>query len=284
MEFLRVLVAEFIPIAVLSGFIFYARWRRKKRRERPPIEDKLLRTPGYSLSGKIEDLNDTVQTLLVATVTSSLCFAFILTRPNPQNASADYLPLAVLALIPAICIVIILRKANKLRMFRFGLLGEQFMAEQLQTLAGYRVFHDIPGGGKWNVDHVAVGPAGVFAIETKCRSKKPSRNNLREQDAVFDGKIIHFPWFEDRKVVDQARANARWLGGMLTKATGERVTTQPIIALPGWLVTLKTNSDLKVLSGKQVPGYIASLPATLSPKAIQQISYQLEQRCRDVMF
>jgi hypothetical protein len=47
-------------------------------------------------------------------------------------------------------------------------------------------------------------------------------------------------------------------------------------------VTLKANSDVKVLSGKQAGGFIAKEPAQLSGKAIQQISYQLEQRCRDV--
>ena len=60
------------------------------------------------------------------------------------------------------------------------------------------------------------------------------------------------------------------------------MTIRPIVALPGWWVTLKANSDVKVLSGKQVAGFIAKEPAKLSDKEIQQISYQLEQRCRDV--
>lgn len=40
------------------------------------------------------------------------------------------------------------------------------------------------------------------------------------------------------------------LADMLTNVTGERVVVQPIVALPGWWVTLKANSDVKVLSGK----------------------------------
>jgi hypothetical protein len=35
---------------------------------------------------------------------------------------------------------------------------------------------------------------------------------------------------------------------------------------------------------KQLSGFIAKEPAQLSEKAIKQISYQLEQRCRDVEF
>ena len=62
------------------------------------------------------------------------------------------------------------------------------------------------------------------------------------------------------------------------------LTVQPIVALPGWWVTLKANSDVKVLSGKQVSKFITKEPALLSDKAIQQISYQLDQRCRDVEY
>ena len=54
------------------------------------------------------------------------------------------------------------------------------------------------------------------------------------------------------------------------------------MAFPGWLVTLKANSDVKVLSGKQVASFIVKEPAQLSDKRIQQISYLLDQRCRDV--
>ena len=73
-------------------------------------------------------------------------------------------------------------------------------------------------------------------------------------------------------------------GKELSKATGKRMTVRPIVALLGWWVTLKANSDVKVLSGKQVAGFIAREPAQLSEAAIQRISYQLEQRGRDVEF
>ena len=82
----------------------------------------------------------------------------------------------------------------------------------------------------------------------------------------------------------QARYVARWLEKELSKATGEPTTAQPIVALPGWWIdpNPNANSDVRVLSGKQVAGTIAKEPATLSEKRIKQISYQLEQRCRDV--
>ena len=165
-----------------------------------------------------------------------------------------------------------------------GLLAEQAMAELLLPLLplGYKVFHDVPGEGKWNIDHVVVGPAGVFAIETKYRTKRPGKSGERDHEAIFDGTKIQFPSCYDTETPEQAIRNGRWLANMLSKATGERVSVQPVVALPGWWVTLKVNSDLKVLSGKQVSSFVAAEPAKLSEKVIRQISYQLDQRCRDV--
>ncbi|HEX6207640.1 MAG TPA: nuclease-related domain-containing protein [Actinomycetota bacterium] len=40
------------------------------------------------------------------------------------------------------------------------------MAKALEGLPGYRVIHDLDIGGG-NVDHLVIGPTGVFAIETK---------------------------------------------------------------------------------------------------------------------
>jgi hypothetical protein len=132
---------------------------------------------------------------------------------------------------------------------------------------------------------VAVGPAGVFAIETKYRTTKPGRNGEQDHKATFDGNRIEFASGNyDGKAVGQARDNARWLTQELSKATDERVAVQPIMALPGWWVTLKANSGVKVLSGKQVAGFITKEPARLADKFVQQISYQLDQRCRDVEF
>ncbi|HEX6262725.1 MAG TPA: nuclease-related domain-containing protein [Actinomycetota bacterium] len=51
-----------------------------------------------------------------------------------------------------------------------GLHGERAVAKALERLpAGYRVIHDLDIG-RGNVDHVVIGPTGVFAIETKAWS------------------------------------------------------------------------------------------------------------------
>lgn len=51
--------------------------------------------------------------------------------------------------------------------WRTGALGEEHVGAILVSLPeGYRVLHDVDTG-KGNLDHVVIGPTGVFAIETK---------------------------------------------------------------------------------------------------------------------
>ena len=286
---LLLLCAGCIPALILLAAVSLERWRRKRRGERQPLSEKLLRPAGYSLQRKLEDLNDSFLFWFIGTgLLSLLIFSPV------SNAPADYVgrivSFVVFGLGTVVCAIVAWRKLQRIRAYRSGLLGEQAMAEQLQPLLaqGYQVFHDLPfenGGRRWNIDHVAIGPAGVFAIETKYRTKRPGKTGERDHEAVFDGERIQFSSGDyDPGAVGQARDNARDLAIMLSKATGERVTVQPIVALPGWWVTLKAKSDVKVLSGKQVSSFISSEPAQLSAKLIQQISYQLEQRCRDVEF
>lgn len=272
-------------LGVLLAVVSFERWRRKRAGERSPLSEKLLRPAGYSLQRKLNDLDDAYSTwILGAFLFSLLAVGGLPFMPADNIGRAMFL--IAFGMVAAGCTVMARRRLKDIRSHRMGLLGEQAVAEQLQRLLppGHQIFHDVPGDGKWNIDHVVVGPAGVFAIETKYRTKRPGKAGERDHEAVFDGNKIQFPSGYDAEASEQASRNARWLANMLTKATGERVTVQPVVALPGWWVTLKTDADVKVLSGKQVSGFIAREPAQLSDKFIQQISYQLEQRCRDVEF
>jgi len=45
-------------------------------------------------------------------------------------------------------------------------------------LDGYHVYHDFPAE-RFNIDHVVVGPAGAFAIETKAVQSLPRGREIR---------------------------------------------------------------------------------------------------------
>lgn len=276
-----------IPALILLSAVYFEGWRRRQRGERQPLSDKLLRPPGYSLQRMLNDLTDSFMAWFMGAAFFGV-LVVIFPRTMPADAFAPIVAVSLFATVSAVCTVVALRKLYRIRDYRRGLLGEQAVAEELQRMipCGYKIFHDIPcvrGDSKWNIDHVAVGPAGVFAIETKYRTKRPGKNGERDHEAIFDGDRIEFSSGDyDAKAAGQARNNARWLEKELSAATGERVAVQPIVALPGWYVTLKVDSDVKVLSGKQIYNYITKGPVEYQHKLIHQICHQLEQRCRDV--
>lgn len=132
-----------------------------------------------------------------------------------------------------------------------GIAAERATAQALVPLQskGCVVYHDVPADG-FNLDHVVVGPNIVFMIETKSR-RKPAARGKASAAVKFDGEALEFPGWRETKMLDQARAQARWLSDRLYRKTGERVSVEAVLALPGWYVTCSVPSpDVHVINPK----------------------------------
>ena len=172
------------------------------------------------------------------------------------------------------------------RRFIEALRAEHAVAQYLQPLLaqGWVIFHDLPAEG-FNIDHIAIGPNGVFAIETKSR-KKPPRDVKEGHRVRFDGRALHFPDHSTSKPVEQAQRQARWLERELASGTGESVKVVPVLALPGWFVessVRQSASDGFVLAGKALEGFLpkASTGMALDVKQRQRIAHVLTLRYTD---
>lgn len=121
---------------------------------------------------------------------------------------------------------------------RLGLEGERAVADTLAALAedGYQVFHDLPSQrGDGNIDHVLVGPAGVFVIETKTR-RKPILNG-GDARVWYDGESVRVgEGPRDTGPVAQARAAADEVKQYIESTTGLKVRVMPVVLYPGWYV------------------------------------------------
>jgi hypothetical protein len=64
------------------------------------------------------------------------------------------------------------RLKKKLKELKLARDGEKIVGEQLECMRaqGAQVFHDVPGDG-FNLDHVVISTHGIYAIETKTRTK-----------------------------------------------------------------------------------------------------------------
>lgn len=286
-----------VPIAVflgafglLTAFVWAAKVRLRRDDRRSPLTKDMLRGPGHSLRERIDELGlDLSAHLAVAPAIPLVLYAsYLQQRVLGAAPSTLALMIYVVSAIGAVAYTgwRMARSIREFRRCRLGLEAEIAAAEELNRLMqqGYSVFHDLPGDGPFNVDHVLVGPAGVFAVETKGRMKVAD-------PAVRDGHVVHsngtelrFPTWKESEPINQAARNSKWLSKWLASATGESVWVQPVVVLPGWMVKVTAPGGVPVLNALQVHAYLKSIgTGRLSEKKIRQISHQLETRCRTVV-
>ncbi len=139
------------------------------------------------------------------------------------------------------------------------------------------MFHDVIGGA-FNVDHVLIGPAGIFTVETKTHSKP-----IGDARIVFDGEAIRIGGFElDRDPVIQAKAQASWLRELLTESTGRKFDVKSAIVFSGWFVdyTGPKERTVWVLNPKALPSFLDHEPARLSLEDIKLTTFHLSRFVR----
>jgi hypothetical protein len=290
-----VLLAAFAPLIALVAAIVWDRERRKKS-EKPPQTEKLLRPPGYSLTLRLDKTFDAVMDVIFAACAlSAFAGACVLALDLLLAGHVPFLWVAVCVLV--LCLFVIssalaaikaFRGVKEAQNIRLGLRGEQAVAESLGEAAdsGFRAFHDLPGGENWNIDHVAVGTRGVFLIETKARRRRASRNGQPAHEVVFDGEALQFPTFKETKPLDQAKRNAAWLSNYLTKKTGEPVRVEPLVVLPGWFVRIveKGNFPVKAMNANYLVRFLSGQPEIIEKAQVRRIITSLDEKCRDVEF
>jgi hypothetical protein len=154
--------------------------------------------------------------------------------------------------------------------------------------SGWRVFHDVPcetGREKFDIDHVAIGPGGVYAIETRTRPKGNPRAGRDDYKVFYDGEQLDWPWGEDQHGIVPAMGHAKWMQNWLVKTTGVLTEVVPVLALPGWNVEAPARAALRVVNPSWLPDVlVANGTAVLSARQIDLCARLVEQRCRDVEY
>lgn len=290
------------PVLALYTLLFMAvvlcigMWSRRRRRERIPVEFKLLRGPGETLRRKIavmdEDFIFYVFAGAVAPIVVSWPALWLFAKWQLMTWTDVYFGGCGVVLVFLLSSILsgrwLWRKFSERRNYLLGYLGERTVAEALTPLLreGYHVFHDLPavaGDRKFNIDHIAVGPTGLFVVETKTRRKGRARAGFKDHEVTFNGQQLIWPWGEDRHGLEQAEAEARWLGEWLQRMTGLQIAAKPILALPGWYVKATARGTVNVVNAKNLPIAIKGRgQRTLTDEQINLIARQVENLCRDV--
>ena len=186
-------------------------------------------------------------------------FAWILWGWEAFKAQTNQPPQPKLLLCFAIVVtgvaaIIVGRLFRRFRNLNRGERGEMKVAELLEELRswGYQPFHDLARDG-YNIDHVVVGPAGVFVIETKFRSGRGTINFRNGEGLLVNGA----PDKSERDPVAQARGNAAEVRKMIKEDCKLDVWSTAVVVFVGdWKVkeTWKT-TDARVVSQSQLLRY-----------------------------
>jgi len=264
-----------------------------KRNERfvNPLTKSFRRPPGShlgrQLGGQQMDLAFSLAELLLYSLLPVLLYLVFTSMGESEPSYFELLACGVALLgVVFYCLRNLTKQMSSIRKTRLGYECELAVGQELDQLMkhGYDVFHDVQAEG-FNIDHVVVSPGGVFAVETKGRSKKAdSRGKGKTEYRVsYENGVLKFPSWSETKPIKQAELQSQWLSQWLAKATGSEVSTTPVIILPGWFVNNKGQQPVTVLAEGQIASYFTSHEmGKLSAQHIKQVVYQLDQRVRDI--
>jgi hypothetical protein len=205
-------------VFVLGGLCFMGAvvflWRYRAQRSRRAPARNLLRSPGESLRARIEDAQWDIASYLAAAM---LPLPAVLGVYFGSWVAGGGAPTAAAAAFLALCGVgaqawlgwKLWGTLARLRRLRLGHEAQMAMGQELSQLgrSGYRIFHDFPAGDGSHIDHVLVGPAGVFVVES------------------------YASYLPDPLL--RAQGNADWLQAWLSGAVGQPIPVWPVVAGAG---------------------------------------------------
>ncbi|MEU0370588.1 nuclease-related domain-containing protein [Streptomyces sp. NPDC006283] len=159
----------------------------------------------------------------------------------------------------------LLRRSTECDSWRKGLAGERRVGAELNRLSrhGWRVLHSIPLANKVDIDHLLIGPGGVFSINTKHHHK---RAVWVGDDAV---KVDHG---KPAPYARKSRAEAKRVVRVLERYCAFPVSVEPVLVFVGVtdLKVVATQLRVRVYQERQVAA-LAPLSGVLTAEQVEQV-------------
>ena len=141
-----------------------------------------------------------------------------------------------------------------------GVRGEQMVGAILDEMSthGWRVMHDSSLGGRGNIDHIVIGPGGLFAIETKSRG---GRLNVDQLDVGWLKQA-----YAQRKLVESL--------------TGRHADCLLVFSRAYLSRPLSNQRGVEVLPARLLAGYLRRRNGGFSPEEADRLYAELIARAR----
>jgi len=201
----------------------------------------------------------------VAALALGLLFAVLINLP---------VGLIVAILVVVGDVVLKNRKESSVEAWRKPSVAERKTERQLRGMekAGYRTLHaravprDDEGVSDGQIDHLVIGPTGVYAVDSEKWDKRlPVR-------AMSHRKLFLGP-FNKKERLDEARWESEQASRLITDELGYEVPVQPSLAIYGpaisWKVLMVRNVD--VYAGGRARNYLRRRPKILTSVDVDRI-------------
>ena len=162
----------------------------------------------------------------------------------------------------AIC-ASLMKGLHRIERFFIGARGEERVSRILSELPDrYHVFNDFVAG-RTHVDHVVVGPAGVFAVETKFWRGKVT---VEEGCILVDGQL------PSRAPLAQVLREAARVKAELAKA-GWSGTVTPVLAFASntFLARIAELNGVVVLNASEIPNSFSTERVVIPPEELERL-------------
>lgn len=282
MESFFIIVLSFLPFILVIAFVAISIKLRDQKSRIPFDFANVARVPAFTL---LQQHKDNTLDFLVYSLLATLYFQLPFSIPTIadlvgfENFAVSLPLLITIFFLAAIYSIFRAIKAlNKIRTSRLGIEAEWAVADSLSKITDpkVRVFHDVQATN-FNIDHVLTYPGGVIAIETKGRRKPNIKNSKTTYKLTVEGNKIRFPKYIDIDSIEQAKRQADWLSKYLTRSTGMNVTTNPLVAIPGWFIEYKQKPIVPVMNHNSLPKHYRILNKHfLDDSSLERINHQLE--------
>jgi hypothetical protein len=153
------------------------------------------------------------------------------------------------------------------RAWRIGADGEEEVGRRLAKLGGdWRVLHAVPVGERdSDIDHVVIGPPGVFTLNTKNHPGKSIW--VAERTLMVSGQKTEY--------LRNSTFEARRAKALLSAACGFDVPVEAVIVVMGEKLTIKAPLlDVHVVARRGIVKWLKGRPPTLTPEGVAEIYQQ----------
>lgn len=151
------------------------------------------------------------------------------------------------------------------RAYRLGAIGEEEVGRRLRRLDEDRwlVLHDIiRNASGTNVDHVVIGPAGVFSLNTK--HHPDAKIVVTDKSFRINGRAGNY--------LHVARHEAAKVAGILSEEVRSPVHVRPVIVVMGAELEVRSApADVDVIKRKDLPKWFLKLPEQLSKQTVSEL-------------